>query len=537
MSALPAVRTAIAGNEALRRWISRAFLVSILVYLVVIFYLVAESVTGASRWAPYGVNIPVFIGLVIASEIVVTLTAVWIFKDDAGIWPPEVATGWRELRSGKLGGLGKLAVGAWDVALIDLRLRTPMAIFMGRLNRVAALVPLVYTLVASAGSAVPWGLRGSAIFDVVLTVGVWAFMEVVMVRPESAAQVAAAATGTQTIASPAIGARRKESRYEIRRVRHDDIPRLLKLEEIKWGEQAATRSTIESRLTHYPQGQLAAEHLTVEDGEVTRRQVVAWITVMAIQGDKVKTFGTWDEVSANGTLGTCDAGGDTLIGVNLTSVTNGATYIVLGEMLASVVQWGKSRFVGGGRLNGFVAFNEHRTSEGRRPFQAGEYANLREIRGYRMNELRIEQGLPVLGDDEYVTLVNQQRARNGMEALDAEERPDYVCSNMRGYLSIPGSYVVELIPGYFPDPSSDDWGVVMAWDNPVPRPLRRLPFLNGLVANRIRSEVRAEWEARKARVHERARQRARERAESPGPVPAPAIVIDMPAEPELARVS
>ncbi len=538
MTTLPAVRSALAESDGLRRWISRAFLVSILVYLVVIGYLVAEAVTGASRWAPYGVNIPVLITLVIGSEVAVALTAVWIFKDDAGIWPADVAQGWRAFRSGKiLGGLKQMAAGAWDVSLIDLRLRSPMAIFMGRLNRVAALAPLVYVMAASAGTDVPWGLRGSAIFDIALTLGVWAFMELVMVKPGEVA--APPSRGRVVRSTPAAGTRRKESHYEIRNVRRNDIPRLLELEAIKWRDQAATRGTIESRLDHFPQGQFAVEHITVEDGREARRAVVAWLTAMAIDGDKVKTFSTWDNVSGNGTLSTCDPDGDTLVGVNLTSVTNGATYLVLGEILATVAARGMARFIGGGRLNGFVAFNEYRATEGRRPFAPGEYANLREIRGMHLNELRIEQGLPVLTDDEYVTLVNQQRARNGEARLTVEERPDYVCSNLRGYLSIPGSYVVELIPGYFPDPSSDDWGVVIAWDNPLPRLLRRAPLLKTWVANRIRREVRQEWEERKAKVHERARQRSSERR-VPRDLPAAAEPIQASAssqdERELARV-
>lgn len=538
MTTMPAVQTAGSAPQqhvTLRKWLSRAFLVSILLYLVVIVYLVTEAVTGASKWAPYGVNMPAFITLVLVSEVIVAATAVWIFKEDSGIWPAAVSDGWRAFRSGHvLSGVKQMAAGAWDVSLIDLRLRTPMAIFMGRLNRVAALAPLVYTLVASAGSPVPLGLRGSAIFDVILTVAVWAFMEAVMVRPEGRAAASPGSAVRTVAASPVASARTKESRYELRPVRRDDIPRLLQLEQIKWRDQAATRATIESRIAHYPQGQIAAEHLTVEHGDVARRSVVAWITVMAIGGDKVKTFGTWDEVSGDGTLATCDPDGDTLVGVNLTSVTNGATYLVLGEMLASVVEWGKSRFIGGGRLNGFVAFNDHRTSEGRRPFAPGEYANLREVRGFRINEFRIEQGLPVLDDDAYVAVANQQRERHGQPAVGEDERPDYVCSNLRGYLSIPGSHVVELIPGYFPDPSSDNWGVVMAWDNPLPRALRRVPVLKTLVANRIRSEVRGEWEARKAKVHERSRQRSSQR---PQAAPAPAMAAAEAEERELARVS
>lgn len=518
MSTLPAVRN-LADHAGLRKWISRAFILSILVYIVVIGYLLAESVSGASKWAPYGVNMPIFVGLIIASEIIVAATAVWIFKEDAGIWPPAVSDGWRAFKAGsRFSGIKQMAVGAWDVAVIDLRLRSTTAIFMGRLNRVAALAPLAYILIASAGSSVPFGLRASAIFDVVLTAGVWLFMELVMVRPE---RPAAATVSKPVKAVAAVTSRAKESRYEIRQLASTDIPRVLELEAIKWKEQAATRATIESRLGNYPQGQFAVEHITYRDGEESRRSIVAWLTAMAIDGDRVRTFGTWDSVSGCGTLSTCDPNGDTLIGVNLTSVTNGATYIVLGEVLASIVGWGKSRFIGGGRLNGFVAFNEHRTSEGKRPFAPGEYASLREIRGYRINEVRIEQGLPILPDDQYVTLVNAQLARNGAEPLSDDDKPDYVCSNLRGYLSIPGSYVVELIPGYFPDPSSDDWGVVIAWDNPIPAWLRHMPILKTIVANRIRSEVKAEWEERKAKVKDQSRRRAAARALAPATVESP----------------
>ncbi len=88
------------SNEAVRRWISRAFIVSILVYLVVLGYLVFEAVTGASKWAPYGVNIPIFVALIIVSEIVMLVTAIRIFREDTGIWPPAINEGWEMFKSG-----------------------------------------------------------------------------------------------------------------------------------------------------------------------------------------------------------------------------------------------------------------------------------------------------------------------------------------------------------------------------------------------------------------------------------------------------
>jgi len=223
------------NNETVRRWISRAFIVSILVYLVVLGYLIAESVTGASRWAPYGVNIPLFIGLVIASELVMVVTAIQIFREDSGIWPAAISEGWGTVRSGSIvRGSGQILAAAWDISLIDLRLRSGSAILMGRLNRAASIVPLAYALAASAGGA-PWGLRGSAIFDIAISLLVWAFMELVMVRPnaevaESRQDVAAAGSATA-----------KQSTYSVRQVRVSDLDRLEELERRNWKDQAAIR--------------------------------------------------------------------------------------------------------------------------------------------------------------------------------------------------------------------------------------------------------------------------------------------------------
>ncbi len=368
MAVLVSVREALTESTRVRRWISRAFVVSILVYLVVIGYLLAESVRGASKWAPYGVNMPVFVTLIVASEVVITLTAIWIFREDAGIWPASVADGWRTFRGGaRIRGLGAMLVGAWDVSIIDLRLRTSRAIALGRANRLAALAPLAYALIASARGA-PWGLRSSALVDVAITLVVWAFMEVVMVQPGRATAPSGPSQNSSVV--PVVGegmpaARaQKESRYEVRRVRHADISRIQEIERIKWGGEAASRELIESRLAVYPQGQLAAIHETVVGGAVVRTSLVAWITVMAADEARVRSFDSWDEVTSNGTIRSCDPRGNVLVGVNLTSVTQGATYLLLGEVLASVVDWGKAKMMGGGRLNGFVAFNARRAAEG-----------------------------------------------------------------------------------------------------------------------------------------------------------------------------
>ena len=514
---LEATRVPLLENKTLRRWISRAFLVSILVYLVIIGYLLAESVTGASKWAPYGVNIAAFIALTIASEVAITLTAAWIFKEDSGIWPPTVGEGWAKLRDGAvLEGLRDILVGAWDVSLIDLRLRTPSAILLGRVNRLAALAPLVYVLIASADGA-PWGMRSLALLDIALTLFVWAFIELVMVKPPERAvagftSAAAVAPPHLVTAPPARsnGRALKVSSYEVRPVGLSDLDRIDEIERIKWRDQAATQEMVRSRLDAFPEGQLGAIHVSSVDGLAAKRTLVAWCTVMPVRQEQIESFARWDQLTSDGTIRGSDPDGDVIVGVNLSSVTEGATYLLVGEILASVVEWGKRKFVGGSRLNGFVAFNERRKSEGKPPISPDRYAWLREIRGYRLNEERLNAGQSPLADAEYARRVAQLRADHGQPPLSEDDAPDHICSNIRSYKSIPGIRLVRVVPDYFDDPASDNYGVLGEWLNPLPRPLMYVPWLRRWVAARIRSEVRQEWGRRKERVRERAASRVAE---------------------------
>lgn len=547
---LEATRAPLLENKTLRRWISRAFLVTIVAYLAIIGYLLAEAVTGASRWAPYGVNIAAFIALTIASEVVIMLTAAWIFKEDSGIWPSTVGEGWAKLRQGTvIEGLRDILVGAWDVSLIDLRLRTPSAILLGRINRLAALAPLVYVLVASAGGA-PWGMRSLALVDIALTLLVWVFIELVMVKPaepDAGFAAVAAPPASMLVAAPAAPAARsngralKVSSYEVRAVGVNDLNRIDEIERIKWRDQAATQEMVRSRLDAFPEGQLGAIHISSMNGLPPKRTLVAWCTVMPVRQEQIESFARWDEVTSDGTIRDRDRDGDVIVGVNLTSVTEGATYLLVGEILASVVEWGKRRFIGGSRLNGFVALNERRKSEGKPMLSADQYARLREVRGYRLNEDRLDAGQASLADNVYLRQVAQLRAEQGQRPLSEDDEPDHVCSNVRSYKSIPGMRMVRVVPDYFDDPASDNYGVLGEWLNPLPRPLMYVPWLRRMVAARIRSEVRGEWDRRKQRVRERAARRVAEqvpeflRKADEAPAPSSVVVAQATASPDAGE--
>ena len=495
------------GKETVRRWISRAFIVSILVYFIVLGYLIAEAVTGASRWAPYGVNIPIFIGLVIGSELVMIVTAVQIFRADSGIWPPTISEGWNILRSGSIAkGSAQMLTGAWDISLIDLRLRTGTAILMGRLNRLASLVPLVYALAASAGGA-PWGLRGSALFDIGISLVVWAFMELVMVRPNEEAAEPAHEMAAETVAG-------KQSRYSVRLVRLSDLDRLEELERRIWKDQAASREVIAGRIRTYPEGQIAAIHTSETNGVPTRSRLVAWCTFMPASEKHVESFATWDDLTSNGTISTCDPDGEVMVGVNLTSVMEGGSYLLSAEALVSVVEGGKAKLMIGSRLTGFVSFNGRRRAEDKEPLSADAYARLKEIRGFRINELRLDAGKQPLADDDYRVLVAKMRYEAGESPPVDDDAPDYVCSNVRGYMSIPGVSIVRVAPNYFHDPASADYGVIMNWPNPIPRLLRNIAPMKSFVVKRIRDGIADEWELRKQHLRDLA---VRRRAKSPIP--------------------
>jgi hypothetical protein len=99
--------------------------------------------------------------------------------------------------------------------------------------------------------------------------------------------------------------------------------------------------------------------------------------------------------------------------------------------------------------------------------------------------------------------------------LADDDVPDHVCSNVRGYMSIPGGRMIRVIENYFSDPASADYGVLMEWPNPIPAPVRQLPWLKTWLSGRIRREVQAEWETRQQRAHDRSRRRREERMPVP----------------------
>ena len=73
---------------------------------------------------------------------------------------------------------------------------------------------------------------------------------------------------------------------------------------------------------------------------------------------------------------------------------------------------------------------------------------------------------------------------------------------------------MRVVPNYFRDPASADYGVVIDWPNPIPRLVRNMGVIKRFVVRRIRGEIAAEWEQRKQHLRDLAVRRAK------NPIPA-----------------
>jgi hypothetical protein len=74
-------------------------------------------------------------------------------------------------------------------------------------------------------------------------------------------------------------------------------------------------------------------------------------------------------------------------------------------------------------------------------------------------------------------------------------------------MSIPGARLIAVVPNYFADPPSANYGVLIEGLNPLPPLLRKIGPLKHLLARRIRRAVRAELEARQLAMRGRSRRR------------------------------
>lgn len=197
-----------------------------------------------------------------------------------------------------------------------------------------------------------------------------------------------------------------------------DIDGYLAVQQEEWGDtMAATRAQLESRLAHVGECMVIAEH----DGEV-----VAGASFVRLPSYDLDDHLSWDDATDGGWCTNHDPNGRVLFGVDL-SVSRRAPRLTSARLMATcqavTMRQGVEAFYWGGRM---PRYHRHVAE-----MSAQEYATTRTARG---------------------------------RYLDPE---------IELYTRVPGVELIGVVPNYFKDWESCDYGCILAWRNPIDR----YPFL------------------------------------------------------------
>ncbi len=201
-------------------------------------------------------------------------------------------------------------------------------------------------------------------------------------------------------------------RINIRRAQINDIDAYLSLQSKRWNiDNMANREQLMSRLRSYPQGMLVAERA----GEI-----VGMVYAMRITAYDYKNPPSWNKITHDGYCDNADPKGSAIFGVDLTTAP-GVGHMAGDKLLIGIARLaigeGVKTALLGGRLPGYSKVADKMTAE--------EYLSAKD-----------HQGQP----------------------LDRQ---------VRYYTSVPGLKAVKLLPNYFNDPDSLDYGVLLRWHNPL----------------------------------------------------------------------
>ena len=208
----------------------------------------------------------------------------------------------------------------------------------------------------------------------------------------------------------------KKIKYKIRRAAVDDVHQIMNVEKLAWPDGlTATEAMFRSRIETFPEGVLVAE--TPPD-----RTLIGVVVAEIINYDlQSPTNKTWYELTDNGNIRkTHDTRGQVLFGVDLSVVPaaqgRGIATHLLDEIGKLVLRRNLPYAMLGGRIPGFH-----------------KYAQEMSVEDY------VKKTLP------------------SGEFLDPE---------LNFYIEA-GLDVVKIVPNYFKDPESLDYGILLKYKNPV----------------------------------------------------------------------
>ncbi len=248
------------------------------------------------------------------------------------------------------------------------------------------------------------------------------------------------------------------SSFDIRMARASDASECHEVDVEAWGaESAASITMFEQRIARYPSGNFVAIHRP-------SGQIAATVWSVATGDGPVRT---WDACTGGGTYeGVVDFDGPRAFGVNLAArkaYSGQIAKTLTGHCVESAWIAGKREFVFGARISDY-----HRW---RSIFYVNDYVGLRRSSGpdpkvFFLDDQasRIHAG-PSLRALESLSVPVQPRdwpVTEGLlppQALD-RELAFFLSIRVRGV----ACQSFRLLPGYFPDPSSCDYGVLVGWE-------------------------------------------------------------------------
>lgn len=204
-------------------------------------------------------------------------------------------------------------------------------------------------------------------------------------------------------------------KIKIRQAKNEDIPQILSIEDKAWGEKgAASREMVESRIKTFPEGTLIAE----SDGEI-----IGVVFTERVDYDFKKDAFTWYEITDNGFIkNSHKPNGNTVYGIDL-SVAPSFQHLGIGTKILEnigklAIRYNVKYGMLGGRIPLYYKHTDKMTAE--------EYVN---------------------------AVVNTNK---GPKSLDPEIE----------FYKKAGLKIIKVIPNYYKDPESLDYGILLLWKNP-----------------------------------------------------------------------
>lgn len=235
----------------------------------------------------------------------------------------------------------------------------------------------------------------------------------------------------------------------IRRAELGDALAYAQVQDQEWDDSmSAVVPKIESRIETFPEGVLVAEH---------NGAVVGGMTFIRIDRYDVHDASSWEDITDNGWCTTHESKGSVLFGVDLSisrHAPRSTAVLMFMAGLELTIREGTERLVWGGRM---PRYHRHAPT-----MSAAEYAVRRTSRGR------------------------------------------YMDPEIELYSKVPGVEMVGVVPEYFKDWESMNYGVMFNWNNPVVR----FPFLRPLRRQIVAGLYRASGRKRVKRAKPAAEVRA-----------------------------